>query len=30
MIIGTAKKPRPFKNKSGEELGFDYYAKKLG
>ena len=28
MIIGTAKKPRPFKQKSGEELGFDYYANK--
>lgn len=24
MIIGTAKKPHPFKKKCGEELGFDY------
>ena len=28
MIIGTAKKPRPFKRKFGDELESDYYANK--
>jgi len=28
MVIGSALNPRPFKKKSGQELGFDYHANK--
>lgn len=28
MVIGTVLNPRPFKKNSGQELGFDYHAKK--
>eukprot|EP00171_Calliarthron_tuberculosum_P004123 IDg4123t1 len=28
MVIGTARNPRPFKKKSGQDLGFDYHANK--